>query len=82
MKMGWNSFGSPSPSNLSQQASPEYGPRKTILVCLFTGGDPGDKPNAEYKADFQQNRMAAVEAAWADADVVSLLHRFIEPPPP
>ena len=76
MKMEWTSS-SDTPSvqqtiaTMLSTSAVSSGPRKTILVCLFTGGDPGDKPQHEYKTNFQQHRMLAIEAAWADADVVS-----------
>ena len=47
-----------------------YGPRKRLLVCLFTGGDPGFRTATD-----QVDRVAAVERAWADTDVYWVTRR-------
>ena len=44
-----------------------HGPRKTLLVCLFTGGEPGKRTATD-----QTERVNAVDSTWADVDVVQL----------
>ena len=45
---------------------PFVGPRKLLLVCLFTGGEPSKLTPTD-----QVERVNAVESTWADTDVVS-----------
>lgn len=45
------------------------GPRKLLLVCLFTGGEPG-----KMTATDQSERVQAVETTWGGVDVYWVTH--------
>jgi hypothetical protein len=58
------------PVNERLSSDAYHGPRKLLLVCLFTGGDPGQKTAAD-----QEDRVNAVESSWADTDVYWVTRR-------
>jgi hypothetical protein len=49
---------------IERAKEPFIGPRKVLLVCLFTGGDPGKRTATD-----QTDRVTAIDSTWADIDV-------------